>query len=52
MAYNRTFALDISWKSPHRRTRYAVGKYAGMLIRMRVWLGDRLFDRVILGHML
>ncbi len=36
MAYNRTFALDISWKSPHPRTCYAVGKYAGMLIRMRV----------------
>ncbi|MCR1302528.1 short-chain dehydrogenase/reductase [Enterobacter cloacae] len=36
--------------SPHPRTRYAAGKYAKMLIRMRVWLGDRLFDRVILSQ--
>lgn len=39
-------------KSPHPRTRYAAGKYAKMLIRMRLWLGDRLFDRVILGQTL
>lgn len=31
--------------------RYAVGKYAKLLIRMRVWLGDRLFDRIILSQM-
>ncbi|WP_148245027.1 oxidoreductase [Enterobacter asburiae] len=36
--------------SPHPRTRYAAGKYAKVLIRMRVWLGDRLFDRVILSQ--
>lgn len=36
--------------SPHPRIRYAAGKYAKMLIRMRVWLGDRLFDRVILSQ--
>lgn len=36
--------------SLHPRTRYAAGKYAKMLIRMRVWLGDRLFDRVILSQ--
>ncbi|UAN24221.1 oxidoreductase [Enterobacter sp. JBIWA003] len=39
-------------KSPHPRTRYAAGKNAKMLIRMRLWLGDRLFDRVILGQTL
>ncbi|BFT81433.1 MULTISPECIES: oxidoreductase [Enterobacter] len=39
-------------KSPHPHTRYAAGKYAKMLIRMRLWLGDRLFDRVILGQTL
>lgn len=39
-------------KSPYPRTRYAAGKYAKMLIRMRLWLGDRLFDRVILGQTL
>lgn len=33
------------------RPRYAVGKYAKLLIRMRVWLGDRLFDRIILSQM-
>lgn len=36
--------------SSHPRTRYAVGKFAKMLIRMRVWLGDRLFDRIILSQ--
>lgn len=38
-------------KSGNPRTRYAVGKFAKMLIRMRVWLGDRLFDRIILSQM-
>ncbi|WP_321806303.1 oxidoreductase [Burkholderia sp. BCC1993] len=33
------------------RTRYAAGKFAKMLIRMRVWLGDRMFDRIILSQM-
>lgn len=32
------------------RTRYASGKFAKMLIRMRVWLGDRMFDRIILSQ--
>lgn len=31
-------------------TRYAAGKFAKMLIRMRVWLGDRMFDRIILSQ--
>ncbi len=37
--------------SPKPNTRYAAGKMAKMLIRMRVWLGDRLFDRIILSQM-
>ncbi|HID8744523.1 TPA: oxidoreductase [Enterobacter mori] len=37
-------------KRPQPRTRYAAGKYARMLIGMRVWLGDRLFDRIILSQ--
>lgn len=37
--------------SRNPRTRYAAGKFAKMLIRMRVWLGDRLFDRIILSQM-
>jgi len=32
------------------RTRYAAGKFAKMLIRMRIWLGDRMFDRIILSQ--
>ncbi|MDE1187099.1 MAG: oxidoreductase [Pantoea sp.] len=36
--------------SSNPRTRYAAGKFAKMLIRMRVWLGDRLFDRIILSQ--
>lgn len=37
-------------RSNNPRTRYAAGKYAKMLIRMRVWLGDRIFDRIILSQ--
>ncbi|WP_242628370.1 hypothetical protein [Klebsiella quasipneumoniae] len=36
--------------SRHPRTRYAAGKFARLLIRMRVWLGDRIFDRIILSQ--
>lgn len=32
------------------RTRYAAGKFAKMLIGMRLWLGDRMFDRIILSQ--
>lgn len=34
----------------HPRTRYAVGRFAKMLINMRGWLGDRMFDRIILSQ--
>ncbi len=37
--------------SSNPRTRYAAGKFAKMLIRMRVLLGDRIFDRIILSQM-
>lgn len=30
-------------------TRYAVGKYAKPMIRVRKWLGDRAFDRMVLS---
>lgn len=36
--------------SSNPRTRYAAGKFSKMLIRMRVWLGDRMFDRIILSQ--
>jgi len=32
-------------------TRYAAGKYAKMMISIRKWLGDRVFDRLILSQM-
>lgn len=36
-------------KSANPQTRYAVGKFAKMLIRMRGWLVDRLFGRIKLN---
>lgn len=32
------------------RTRYAAGRFAKLLIGLRVWLGDRMFDRIILSQ--
>ncbi len=31
------------------KTRYAAGKYARPLIAMRKWLGDRMFDRIVMS---
>lgn len=36
-------------KAGRPRTRYAVGKYARPLIWIRKWLGDRVFDRVVMS---
>jgi NAD(P)-dependent dehydrogenase (short-subunit alcohol dehydrogenase family) len=33
------------------RTRYVAGKYAKPMIMIRNWLGDRMFDRVIMSQM-
>ncbi|MBW5808826.1 SDR family NAD(P)-dependent oxidoreductase [Burkholderia sp. COPS] len=33
------------------RTRYVSGKYAKPMILIRAWLGDRMFDRVIMSQM-
>ncbi|TIT78147.1 MAG: oxidoreductase [Mesorhizobium sp.] len=38
-------------RSAKPRTRYAAGKYAKMMIGVRKWLGDRMFDRLILSQM-
>lgn len=38
-------------RSPRPRTRYAAGRYAKMMIGVRKWLGDRVFDRLILSQM-
>lgn len=37
-------------KSSKPKTRYAVGKYARMLLTMRKWLSDRSFDSIILSQ--
>jgi short-subunit dehydrogenase len=37
-------------RSPHPKTRYAVGKYAKPLIFLRQILGDKNFDRLILSQ--
>ncbi|MEI6065465.1 MAG: oxidoreductase [Pseudanabaena sp. ELA748] len=36
-------------KARKPKTRYVVGKFAKPLIFIRTWLGDRIFDRVIMG---
>ncbi|MBR0828114.1 oxidoreductase [Bradyrhizobium manausense] len=33
------------------RTRYVAGRYALPMIKIREWLGDRMFDRVIMSQM-
>ncbi|MET4689718.1 NAD(P)-dependent dehydrogenase (short-subunit alcohol dehydrogenase family) [Sinorhizobium fredii] len=38
-------------KARKPRTRYVVGKYAKPMIMLRKWLGDRMFDRIIMLQM-
>ncbi len=38
-------------RSRRPRTRYVVGRYAGLMIGVRKWFGDRVFDRMILSQM-
>jgi NAD(P)-dependent dehydrogenase (short-subunit alcohol dehydrogenase family) len=38
-------------KARRPSTRYAAGKYAKPMIAIRNWLGDRMFDRVIMSQM-
>ncbi len=38
-------------KSARPKTRYAAGKYAKLMIWVRQWLGDRMFDRLIKSQM-
>ena len=33
------------------RTRYVRGKFGALLIAMRTWLGDRMFDRILLSQL-
>ncbi|WDR06086.1 oxidoreductase [Devosia rhodophyticola] len=41
--------VSLAIKSDRPKTRYAAGKYAKLMIGVRKWLGDRIFDRVILS---
>ena len=38
-------------RAKNPRTRYVAGKYARPMITIREWLGDRMFDRVIMSQM-
>ena len=38
-------------RSAKPRTRYVAGKYAAPMLFIRKWLGDRVFDRIILSQM-
>lgn len=38
-------------RSARPKTRYAAGKYAKLMIGVRKWLGDRVFDRLIKSQM-
>lgn len=44
----RVVARAVGARRP--RTRYAAGQYAKPLIAVRKWLGDRVFDRVVLSR--
>jgi NAD(P)-dependent dehydrogenase (short-subunit alcohol dehydrogenase family) len=43
-------AVSLVVRARKPKTRYAVGKYAKMLIGMRKWLSDRAFDGIILSQ--
>lgn len=43
-------AVSAAVKARKPKTRYAVGKYAKMLLGMRKWLSDRAFDSIILSQ--
>lgn len=45
----RVVARAVRAKRP--RTRYVAGRYAKLMIRVRNWLGDRVFDRMIMSQM-
>lgn len=38
-------------KSNHPRTRYRVGKFAKPMVWMRTYLGDKMFDRIVMSQM-
>lgn len=43
-----TVSKIIASKNP--KTRYRVGKYAAPMVLMRVYLGDRLFDKIVMSQ--
>jgi NAD(P)-dependent dehydrogenase (short-subunit alcohol dehydrogenase family) len=44
-------AVSQALKARRPKTRYLVGKYAKLLIGIRNWLGDRMYDRVIMSRL-
>lgn len=38
-------------ESDHPKTRYRVGKFAKPMVWMRVYLGDRLFDKIVMSQL-
>jgi NAD(P)-dependent dehydrogenase (short-subunit alcohol dehydrogenase family) len=44
-------AVSQALKARRPKTRYAVGKYAKLLMGIRKWLGDRMYDRVIMSRL-
>ena len=49
----KVYTLLGAWYHARRtnRTRYVAGKYAKPMIMMRHWLGDRMFDRLVMSQM-
>jgi NAD(P)-dependent dehydrogenase (short-subunit alcohol dehydrogenase family) len=43
-------AVSRALKAARPKTRYAMGRYAHMLMGIRKWLGDRVYDRVIMAR--
>lgn len=41
--------ISMALKARRPKTRYAVGKYANLLMWVRKWLGDRAFDQMIMS---
>ena len=45
------YVVSRAVRAAHPKTRYVVGKYARPMLMIRKWLGDRVFDRVLMSQM-
>ncbi len=43
-------AISEAIKSEHPKTRYRAGKFARLMVWIRIYLGDRVFDRVVMSQ--